>query len=333
MIIGVIIMIVEWVVEIIGNVFNSIISILPLIVISFACLAFVYLIYVIYEYYYYKSNKFLMLKNKIENNTKKCNELNEHIEDLKDSFIEIDSKIDYGDSVVRDISINSYQRAKYQDSESSKYTYNCSLSVFSNAQRQPFKYICKYFNISTNEDSLEKFERVLNDFSAAEQGKDLLLNERSSIFNSIKDDIPFIIKKNPEKLLNNLGFKKIDFSQVYFPRYSFKYISSAGNSSQVSDTIFNIKCLNDFIIYLSSIIKFKNSVAGQRALMTSSLREEIKKRDGYKCKQCSLSLDDEPNLLLEIDHIIPLSKKGMTSKDNLQTLCWKCNRRKSNKIL
>ena len=41
----------------------------------------------------------------------------------------------------------------------------------------------------------------------------------------------------------------------------------------------------------------------------------------------------EPNLLLEIDHIIPVSKGGLTEESNLQTLCWKCNRSKSDKIL
>lgn len=66
--------------------------------------------------------------------------------------------------------------------------------------------------------------------------------------------------------------------------------------------------------------------------MTSSLREKIKKRDKYTCKYCGVSVKQEPNLLLEIDHIIPLSKGGITSEDNLQTLCWRCNRRKSNKI-
>lgn len=37
--------------------------------------------------------------------------------------------------------------------------------------------------------------------------------------------------------------------------------------------------------------------------------------------------------MLEIDHIIPVSKGGVTSADNLQTLCWKCNRSKGSKVL
>lgn len=90
--------------------------------------------------------------------------------------------------------------------------------------------------------------------------------------------------------------------------------------------------LQKFIKYLSDNIKFKKSVAGQRALMTPTLRQEIKERDNYTCKKCHNSIYKESNLLLEINHIIPVSKGGLTNKDNLQTLCWKCNRKKGNKL-
>ena len=59
----------------------------------------------------------------------------------------------------------------------------------------------------------------------------------------------------------------------------------------------------------------------------------IVKRDDFTCCNCGNSTYAEPNLLLEIDHIIPVSKGGRTVEDNLQTLCWKCNRSKSNKII
>ena len=91
--------------------------------------------------------------------------------------------------------------------------------------------------------------------------------------------------------------------------------------------------MDRFVKYLSGIIKFRKTVAGQRALMTTDLRRKILERDGYKCQQCGVSVNDEPNLLLEIDHIIPVSKGGLTTEDNLQTLCWKCNRRKGSKIV
>ena len=71
----------------------------------------------------------------------------------------------------------------------------------------------------------------------------------------------------------------------------------------------------------------------QRSLMTKKLREFIKHRDNFTCCLCGNSTHVEPNLLLEIDHIIPVAKGGETVEDNLQTLCWKCNRAKSDKII
>ena len=99
------------------------------------------------------------------------------------------------------------------------------------------------------------------------------------------------------------------------------------------DVVLNIGNLDRFVNYLAELVKFRKSVAGQRALMTTTLREKIKRRDNYTCQCCGNSVMKEPNLLLEIDHIIPLSKNGMTTEDNLQTLCWKCNRAKGSKIM
>ena len=59
--------------------------------------------------------------------------------------------------------------------------------------------------------------------------------------------------------------------------------------------------------------------------MTSKLRQRINERDNFACKKCGVSLEQEPHLLLEIDHIIPIAKGGMTAEDNLLTLCWRCN--------
>lgn len=66
--------------------------------------------------------------------------------------------------------------------------------------------------------------------------------------------------------------------------------------------------------------------------MTSTLRNSIKARDNHTCRYCSVSLAVEPHLLLEVDHIIPVSRGGLSTAENLQTLCWKCNRSKSNKV-
>lgn len=60
----------------------------------------------------------------------------------------------------------------------------------------------------------------------------------------------------------------------------------------------------------------------ERAKVSNKLRFSIYARDGYKCCNCGIA-DDGTNL--EIDHIIPISKGGKSTCDNLQTLCHKCN--------
>lgn len=292
----------------------------------------IFLIWLLYKFLYYKSEKFLSLKSQIEKYTNDCNELNEHIEELKRTHVGID-QLDYGSASYHDDSKYNYKRPELKKQTFAANIHNCTRNVCDAARKQPFKYVCKYFNIKNTEENLAQFENMLNNFEAAENGKKLLINEKNSIIAGISSQIPFLIKTLDKKNLEKkLGFTPVDLSTVYFPKYIFKYTSSGGNAGTQCDIVFGLDNLNRFVTYLSENIKFKKSVAGQRALMTSKLRHEILERDGYVCKNCGASLQSEPNLLLEVDHIIPISKGGMTSRDNLQTLCWRCNRAKGNKI-
>ncbi|MBQ9162350.1 MAG: HNH endonuclease [Clostridia bacterium] len=60
------------------------------------------------------------------------------------------------------------------------------------------------------------------------------------------------------------------------------------------------------------------------------LRFLVMKRDNFKCCMCGASPAKDPSVELHIDHILPWSKGGETTIDNLQTLCLKCNLGKSN---
>ena len=60
------------------------------------------------------------------------------------------------------------------------------------------------------------------------------------------------------------------------------------------------------------------------------LRHIVMKRDGYKCRICGRSPALYPGLELQVDHILPWSKGGETTEENLQTLCRDCNLGKSN---
>lgn len=302
----------------------------------FAILLAVFLVLLIaweaYEYFYFKGEKFLSIKDRVTSYINDCNNLNRHIEELKDTHIGI-NRLDSGRAIYHDNSNWNYKRLELRKQKYAPNVYNCSRAVCNGAKNKPFDYICKYFNIKATEETLNEFETILNNFEAAEEGKYVLQREHESILASIQDDIPTLIKKfSKKKLKQQLGFNEVDFSTAYFPQYTFKYISSGGNASTQCDIVMDIDNLNRFVFYLSEKIKFKKSVAGQRALMTSQLRRKIKERDGFTCRYCGASIYQEPNLLLEIDHIVPISRGGLTTENNLQTLCWRCNRRKGAKI-
>lgn len=59
---------------------------------------------------------------------------------------------------------------------------------------------------------------------------------------------------------------------------------------------------------------------------SEKVRQQIFKRDGYKCLQCGTTEK------LEADHIKPREKGGESTLENGQTLCRSCNASKSNKI-
>lgn len=67
----------------------------------------------------------------------------------------------------------------------------------------------------------------------------------------------------------------------------------------------------------------------ERGKVSNKMRFAIYQRDGYRCCICGRS---QQFVDLEIDHIIPISKSGKSTYDNLQTLCHDCNVNKGNRI-
>lgn len=61
-------------------------------------------------------------------------------------------------------------------------------------------------------------------------------------------------------------------------------------------------------------------------IIPQSIKQAVWIRDGGRCVQC------EAEEYLEFDHVIPFSKGGANSENNVQLLCRKCNLEKSDKI-
>lgn len=79
--------------------------------------------------------------------------------------------------------------------------------------------------------------------------------------------------------------------------------------------------INEGLVFNSYIDK-----QGNRSKIPYDIANAVWNRDGGKCVYCG-SCEN-----LEFDHIIPISRGGATSYRNLQLLCEKCNRTKSDKI-
>jgi len=72
--------------------------------------------------------------------------------------------------------------------------------------------------------------------------------------------------------------------------------------------------------------KLEASEVQERELIPEEVRFTVWRRDEGKCVQCGSKKN------LEFDHIIPISKGGSSTERNIQLLCAKCNREKSDKI-
>ncbi len=64
----------------------------------------------------------------------------------------------------------------------------------------------------------------------------------------------------------------------------------------------------------------------KRTGLTLKKRFEVFKRDGFTCRYCGRS---RPEIVLEIDHVIPFAAGGCNYMDNLVACCRDCNRGKA----
>lgn len=54
-------------------------------------------------------------------------------------------------------------------------------------------------------------------------------------------------------------------------------------------------------------------------------RFDVFKRDSFTCRYCARS---SPEVVLELDHVVPVCEGGSDDEMNLVTACWECNRGK-----
>ncbi len=208
-------------------------------------------------------------------------------------------------------------------------TIRCSNSVVVNAENNPVKYVLKYSKINNDKlslrilDFLKGFSQEYGDFlSDMNEAGQKMLTQLPWIFRSVIDKkrLPYVVCETDYSLLKDS-----------YRCLRFLYVSPAGRSSREYSVAMSSNMLSRLGSELSKGLTKEGHKKAQRSAMTNDLREAIKKRDDYTCQKCGNSVYKEPNLLLEVDHIVPISKGGKTEASNLQTLCWRCNREKGDK--
>lgn len=222
-----------------------------------------------------------------------------------------------------------YKRNRNQ-AEHAPHVHNASLQVVRNASTDPIKYLMKYFGVKADKETLADVQRVAEDISRLENAVQNVHEREKSITQTINPP-KFILKHYNNEFWGQVGVQ-LSPVVVPYPEYKFQYTSAGGNSGQTTRIKLDSQALDALSATLIEKIRWAKSAAGQRSLMTSRLRTQIKERDNYTCQQCAISTAHEPHLLLEIDHIMPISRGGLSIPENLQVLCWRCNRSKGAKI-
>ena len=279
---------------------------------------------------YYASSDFLKIKETCEVLMSTQREFNEYINEKVEAISRL-----FGTRVVRNETINEdeYQYIRPYKKTINPFTVEVSSAVFASAENSPLEYVIKNFypRKELYPEQIQKLQLFIEELATLKEAKQIIENYKKEYQQYLGDVPPYIMEEDEVGFYSKLGFANVDESAISV-EYKFAYTSNGGMAKRTFTVPMTEETIVELINALEDKLTVKAFTKEQRALMTNKLREFIKKRDNFTCCNCRNSIFAEPNLLLEIDHILPVSKGGYTTEENLQTLCWKCNRSKSNKI-
>lgn len=280
---------------------------------------------------YYKSPDFVKIKETCEALMSSQREFNEYINEKVQAVSRL-----FGTRVIRNETINDdeYNYIRPYKKTITPFTAEVSAAVFASAENNPLEYVVKYFypNKKSYPEQIQKLCQLVEELETLRDAKQIIENYKVEYQQYLGDVPDFIMENDEAGFYSRLGFATIDES-VLTVEYKFSYTSGGGMAQRSFTVPMTEETIAELIKVLESKLTASAFAKEQRTLMTKKLREFIKNRDNFTCCNCGNSTHVEPNLLLEIDHIIPVAKGGRTVEDNLQTLCWKCNRAKSDKII
>lgn len=192
------------------------------------------------------------------------------------------------------------------------------------------KYIA-IFNVYT--EYLKKAKKLLDIAGFYREFKEPPKKQRSKLAQFFVSDRELHSRAYSEFYEAKLYEEKVLKSKLFAPKFPYVILKLSALTpfdyyceDQIYDFDAIVKCYN-WALQKEGKMTF---IEQQRKIMTDDIRYEVLKKDNFRCCICGATAKD--GVKLEVDHIIPVSKGGKTTIDNLQTLCERCNRGKRDKI-
>jgi 5-methylcytosine-specific restriction endonuclease McrA len=262
--------------------------------------------------------------NKIEH--KNVEKLRVPLNAQKDEIVRVNSKkvrglIALNESVNFHNIRSSFKLEKFYDNKMNFLKID-PAALMAADMRQNIEEYAKYIEqVRENRAEFEEYQQKIDE---------LLKEECSNDFDSL-EITPDDYYKRETRIFNELKLKPV-IDCAYGVRMS--YSSPSGRVNLYKTDLFNF---DDMFACFESVSRsyldrdtYKKLSAVERGEVSDSLRYDILNRDNFTCVLCGASA--RQGARLHVDHIIPISKGGKSTFDNLRTLCERCNVGKSNKM-
>ena len=157
--------------------------------------------------------------------------------------------------------------------------------------------------------------------SEDESGERAFVETREQMYARAKAELQQADFQNEDDLWNNIFF--VLLADPYKWQEVERY-----DSTDTSCRIFGHVC--PVFFYGTPNVTETRDLRRRGRYIPRDIMLKVVRRDDYRCGTCGKHVDDRD---IEFDHVIPHSKGGAVSVENLRVLCGHCNRRKSNSLV
>lgn len=148
------------------------------------------------------------------------------------------------------------------------------------------------------------------------------------VYLSMNDLLPSSISSMSFKYLTNLYLlEKFKEAEIKLSFGGGLPILMSIGSADILIKIFNPKIDGKLLMIFMGFHSELLRAGGRKRTVTYKIRHNIARSQKYKCAKCSMDFSDDD---FDVDHNIRFADGGVDKEINLQALCLKCHRQKTN---